>query len=159
MKKWIVLVVIIGLGFAGYHGWNTWQKTKLASAVPGRPTTAAAEMRDITFAVNAAGEIAPAEQVSVRPEINGLLQKLPVDIGDRVKKDDLLFKLDDSELQQQKASNLTDIEKCKLGVEKAELVAGQPVFRNRNSLMRSLDVLLNVLFSSMRREAERMGKM
>jgi len=120
MKKWIVLVVIIGLGFAGYHGWNTWQKAKLASAVPGRPTTAPAEVRDITFAVNAAGEIAPAEQVSVRPEINGLLEKLPVDIGDVIKKDDLLFKLDDSELQQQKASNLTDIEKCKIAVEKAE---------------------------------------
>jgi len=120
MKKWIVLVLTVGLAVSGYYGWNTWQKSKAASAEPGRPTTAIAETRDITFAVNAAGEIAPAEQVSVRPEINGLLEKLPVDIGDVIKKDDLLFKLDDSELQQQKASNLTDIEKCKLGVEKAE---------------------------------------
>jgi HlyD family secretion protein len=121
MKKWIVLTLILALGAGGgYYGWTTWQKTKAASATPGRPTTAVAEVRDITFAVNAAGEIAPAEQVSVRPEINGLLETLPVDIGDRVKKDDLLFKLDDSELQQQRQSNLTDIEKCKLGVEKAE---------------------------------------
>src|SRR5215831_15727882 len=120
MKKWIVLVVLVGMAVGGYYGWNTWQKNKAASAEPGRPTTAMAETRDITFAVNAAGEIAPAEQVSVRPEINGLLEKLPVDIGDVVKKDDLLFKLDDSELQQQKASNITDIEKAKLGVEKAE---------------------------------------
>jgi HlyD family secretion protein len=120
MKKWIVLAVVIGLGAGGYYGWNTWQKTKAAEAQPARPTTAVAEVRDITFAVNAAGEIAPAEQVSVRPEINGLLEQLPVDLGDVVKKDTLLFKLDDSELQQQKASNLTDIEKGKLGVEKAE---------------------------------------
>ncbi len=111
---------MVGLGAGGYYGWNNWQKVKAAAAQPGRPTTALAEVRDITFAVNAAGEIAPAEQVSVRPEINGLLEKLPVDIGDIVKKDDLLFKLNDSELQQQKASNLTDIEKGKLGVEKAE---------------------------------------
>jgi HlyD family secretion protein len=120
MKKWIVLVVLAGLGVGGYYGWNAWQKTKALSDAPGRPTTAIAEVRDITFAVNAAGEIAPAEQVSVRPEINGLLEKLPVDVGDRIQKDALLFKLDDSELQQTKASNLTDIEKCKLGVEKAE---------------------------------------
>src|SRR5438309_1839364 len=120
MKNWIVLIAILGLGAGGYYGWNSWQKNRLASAVPGRPTTAIAELRDISFAVNAAGEIAPAEQVSVRPEINGLVQVLPVDIGDRVKKEDLLFKLDDSELQQQKASNLTDIEKARLGVEKAE---------------------------------------
>ena len=120
MKKWIVLVLLCGLGAGGYYGWKSWQKAKALSELPGRPTTAIAEVRDITFAVNAAGEIAPAEQVSVRPEINGLLEKLPVDVGDRIKKDDLLFKLDDSELQQTKASNLTDIEKCKLGVEKAE---------------------------------------
>lgn len=120
MKKAILLVVLLGLGIGAYYGWSNWRRAQAAAAVPGRPTTAPAEVRDITFAVNAAGEIAPAEQVSVRPEINGLLDKLPVDIGDPVKKDDLLFKLDDSELQQTKASNLTDIEKCKLGVGKAE---------------------------------------
>ncbi len=36
------------------------------------------------------------------------------------RRDDLLFKLDDKELQQQRASNLTDIEKAKLELEKAE---------------------------------------
>src|SRR5215831_4834492 len=120
MKTWIGLILILALSAGGYFGWRQWQKNQLASASPARPTTVVAELRDISFAVNAAGEIAPAEQVSVRPEINGLLLTLPVDIGDRVKKDDLLFKLDDSELQQQRASNITDIEKAKLGVEKAE---------------------------------------
>ena len=56
----------------------------------------------------------------MRPEINGLLELLPVDVGDRVKKDALLFRLDDKLLQQQRASNLTDIEKAKLNLEKAE---------------------------------------
>jgi len=120
MKKWIFAIFAAGVGIGGYYGWTEWQKNRLAAAAPGRPTTAIAELRDINFAVNAAGEIAPAEQVSVRPEINGLLLTLPVDIGDHIKKDDLLFKLDDSELQQQRASNITDIEKAKLGVEKAE---------------------------------------
>src|SRR5256886_5869908 len=120
MKKWLFAALLGGIAVAGFFGWKTFQKNHPASAVAARPTTATAELRDISFAVNAAGEIAPAEQVSVRPEINGLVQVLPVDIGDRVKKEDLLFKLDDSELQQQKASNLTDIEKARLGVEKAE---------------------------------------
>jgi RND family efflux transporter MFP subunit len=120
MKKLIVLLVLIGLGVGGYYGWNRWQKVSQAAAGPGRPTTAPVELRDISFSVNAAGEIAPAEQVSVRPEINGLIDALPVDVGDKVKKDALLFKLDDKLLQQQRASNLTDIEKAKLGVEKAE---------------------------------------
>ena len=120
MKKLIVLIVILGIGVAGYYGWKNWQKTSQASAGPERPTTATVELRDISFAVNAAGEIAPAEQVSVRPEINGLVEALPVDVGDRIKKDALLFRLDDKLLQQQRASNLTDIEKGKLNVQKAE---------------------------------------
>lgn len=120
MKKYIVLIVILGLGLGAYYGWKNWQKAAASSAAPERATTAVVELRDINFAVNAAGEIAPAEQVSVRPEINGLVEKLPVDVGDRVKKDALLFQLDDKLLQQQRASNLTDIEKGKLNVEKAE---------------------------------------
>ncbi len=120
MKKFVILIVLLGLGAGGYYGWNRWQKISQAAAGSGRPTTATVELRDINFAVNAAGEIAPAEQVSVRPEINGLLDELPVDVGDQVKKDALLFKLDDKLLQQQKASNKTDIEKAKLNLEKAE---------------------------------------
>lgn len=120
MKKYIVLIVILGLGLGAYYGWKNWQKAAASSATPERATTAVVELRDINFAVNAAGEIAPAEQVSVRPEINGLVEKLPVDVGDRVKKDALLFQLDDKLLQQQRASNLTDIEKAKLNLEKAD---------------------------------------
>ncbi|HEY5913614.1 MAG TPA: efflux RND transporter periplasmic adaptor subunit [Verrucomicrobiae bacterium] len=116
----ILIIAVLALGAGGYYGWNTWQKAKAAAAGPDRATTAPVEVHDINFAVNAAGEIAPAEQVSVRPEINGIINVLPVDVGDRLKKGDLLFKLDDSELQQQKASNLTDIEREKLGVDKAE---------------------------------------
>jgi RND family efflux transporter MFP subunit len=120
MKKFAVLLVLVGLGVGAYYGWKNWQKANPTSAAPERPTTATAELRNISFAVNAAGEIAPAEQVSVRPEINGKVDTLPVDLGDRLKKGDLLFKLDDRILQQQRASNLTDIDKSKLNVEKAE---------------------------------------
>jgi RND family efflux transporter MFP subunit len=120
MKKWVILIALLGAGFGGYAVWNNWQKSKPAANASNRPTTAIVELRDISFAVNAAGEISPAEQVSVRPEINGKIDVLPVDIGDRVKKGELLFKLDDKELQQERSSNLTDIEKAKLGLEKAE---------------------------------------
>ena len=120
MKKLVSLIAILGLGFGGYAVYNNWQKGKLASATPTRASTAPVELRDISFAVNAAGEISPAEQVSVRPEINGKIEILPVDVGDHAKKGGLLFKLDDKELQQERSSNLTDIEKARLGLEKAE---------------------------------------
>src|SRR5215471_14519986 len=120
MKKWILLLALVGLGYAGYSFWKKGQNHNGSANAENRPTTAIVDLRDISFAVNAAGEIGPAEQVSVRPEINGLIEGLPVDIGDQVKKGDLLFKLNDKELQQQKASNLTDVQKARLELEKAE---------------------------------------
>src|SRR5437879_13227188 len=118
MKKWLFAALLGGIAVAGFFGWKTFQKNHPASAVAARPTTATVELRDINFTVNAAGEISPAEQVSVRPEINGKIDFLPVDIGDRVKKGAVLFKLDDKELQQEKASVVTDIEKSKLNDDK-----------------------------------------
>jgi RND family efflux transporter MFP subunit len=120
MKKWIILLVLLGIAGLGFYGWRNWQHAGQTAAVPTAPTTATAEMRDISFVVNAAGEITPAEQVSVRPEINGKIDTLPVDIGDSIKKGDLLFKLDDLELQQQRAANVTDIDKAKLELKKAQ---------------------------------------
>lgn len=123
MKNWIVRLVVLlavgGLAYAGYTQWRAWQ-ARQNDASQDRPTTAIVIQTNINFAVNAAGEISPAEQVSVRPEINGRIEELPVDIGDHVRKGSLLFKLDDKELQQQKASSLTAIERAKLELAKAE---------------------------------------
>lgn len=119
MTKWIVILLIAG--GAVYYGIT---KGPFASKASSEGTqgvkTAVAEQRDIRFSVPAAGEISPAEQVSVKPEINGRIQTLPVDIGDEVKKHEVLFTLDDKELQNEKASRLTEIERSKLQLQQAE---------------------------------------
>jgi HlyD family secretion protein len=120
MKRIISVLVVLGIGVAAYYLRNNGHRSGSAAGLPLRPTTAEVIQTNISFAVNAAGEIGPAEQVSVRPEINGKIDQLPVDIGDQVKKGDLLFKLDDKELQQQRESSLTDIERAKLELQKAE---------------------------------------
>jgi HlyD family secretion protein len=120
MKKWILLMVVLGGGAWGLQKWSGLNWGRGDATASDRPTTAVVEKRDIEFAVNAAGDIGPAEQVSVRPEINGKIEKLPVDISDQVKKGDLLFSLDDKELQNQRASSLTAIERARLELEQAE---------------------------------------
>jgi len=120
MKRIVTIIVILGLAGGAYWFWKNYAPSGNGARLSSRPTTARVIQTNISFAVNAAGEISPAEQVSVRPEINGRIEVLPVDLGDRVKKDDLLFKLDDAELQQQRASNLTAIERAKLELEKAD---------------------------------------
>lgn len=100
--------------------WRTAEKAG-PEKKSSRPTTALVSTRDISFAVTAAGEITPAEQVSVRPEISGRIDQLPVDIGDRVKKGEVLFTLDDTDLQTEKAQRQIEIEGARLQANGANL--------------------------------------
>ena len=148
MKTWMIILVLLTGG--------GWAVVKYKGSKPGsgtveamdRPTTAVVERRNIRFSVSAAGEIGPAEQVSVRPEINGRIETLPVDIGDRVKKDQVLFTLDDKELQNQKASSLTEIERAKLQLEQA-----QRNFRRSEELYEG-NLISEELFENTRTEFE-----
>ena len=120
MKKWLIVLVVVGVG-----GWLAYTKYPALKSMnsadkTARQATAVADQRNISFSVSAAGEIGPAEQVSVKPEINGRIDLLPVDIGDRVKKGAVLFTLDDKELQNRRSSSLTDIERAKLQLEQSE---------------------------------------
>ncbi len=121
MKKLFIILLVLGIaGFGGFHFWKKWQTQKGSAKATKRPTTATVESRNILFAINTAGDIGPADQVSVRPEVNGKIDLLPVDIGDKVKKGDLLFTLDDTDLQIELASRKTEIEVARLQLEKAK---------------------------------------
>lgn len=116
----VILLVALLAGGGGYF-WQQRQKTAAAAETAGgRPTTATVEKRDIRFAVSAAGEITPSEQVSVRPEVNGRIDQLPVDLGDFVKKGDLLFQLNDQELQIEKQQRETSIARSRLSLDQAK---------------------------------------
>jgi multidrug efflux pump subunit AcrA (membrane-fusion protein) len=131
MKKWIVLILVLVGGGWGVQKRSTMPKDA-AGGVTGRPTTALVEPRDIRFAVNAAGDIGPAEQVSVRPEVNGKIAELPVDIGDIVKEGQMLFTLDDRDLQIEKQSQEKEIERTNLQLEQAERnYASQELFEEK----------------------------
>lgn len=117
-----ILIVILLVGALGAGGWFYTQRQR-AGAVPQVSTkvdTAVIETRNIKFAINAAGDITPAEQVSVRPEVNGKIEVLPVDVGDRVKLGQLLFKLDDRELQTQRQQEDKNVERSRLQLGQAE---------------------------------------
>src|SRR6266516_329249 len=120
MKKWIILAVVLAGAAWGVQKWRASLPGTFASGADAHPTTAVAETRDIRFSVSAAGEIGPADQVSVRPEINGKILTLPVYIGDRVRRDSVVFTLDDQDLQTERASKLIEIEAAKLQLEKAK---------------------------------------
>lgn len=127
MKNFVVIVVLIAGLVGGAYFWK--QKQKVSEAAAGQTmaeqTLAPALSTNIDFAVTVAGEIGPAEQVSVRPEVNGRIKELPVDIGDHVKEHALLFALDDKDLQIELATRNQEIDSAKLQMDKAKLAMEQ----------------------------------
>lgn len=121
MRVILTLIVVAGLGVGGFFVWQEWQRKQAAALEAKRVSMAIVEARDISFTIHAAGEIGPADQVSVRPEINGKIAELPVDIGDQVKKGQLLCRLDDTDLQTEKESQMSQIAGAKLQIDAASL--------------------------------------
>lgn len=78
------------------------------------------QRRSIQLSITAAGDISPAEQVSVIPETSGRIKALLVDIGDNVKKGDVLVTLDDETLLKERDTQCTDIDGSRLQVERDE---------------------------------------
>ena len=133
MKKWIVLILALVGAAWGFQKWRATLPKSAAANTSERPTTATVETRNIRFAVSAAGDIGPSEQVSVRPEINGKILVLPVDLGDTIKKDAVMFTLDDQDLQTTRSFKQTQIQGAKLQVEKArrDFARSQQLFADK----------------------------
>lgn len=130
MRSVIIAILLVAAGGGGFYLWN---RSK-APGHPGpggsegsgqRPTSATVERGEVNFAVTVAGEIGPAEQVSVRPEVNGKISELPVDVGDRVPKGGLLFALDDRDLSIEEETRQKQIESASLQVDKARIAMEQ----------------------------------
>jgi RND family efflux transporter MFP subunit len=120
MKLLLPLVLVAGLCTGGYYLWSKSPARDQLQNGAANFKTAIVEPRSIQFAVTAAGDIGPADQVSVRPEVNGRIAELPVDIGDKVKKGDLLCQLDDRDLQIEKQSREAEVDGAKLSLQKAQ---------------------------------------
>ena len=76
--------------------------------------------RDLSETLRVVGSLAPNETAAIRPETTGLIRTIHFDEGQRVKKGDLLVKIDDSELRAQLAQSESRYELAKLNLARAE---------------------------------------
>ena len=90
LKPLLILAVVGGLTFA------FWPKKKGSRPVAGASSVneAKAEKRDIRETIEAAGFVRAVIYSNIRAEVSGKLQKLYVQTGDMVKKDQILAELD-----------------------------------------------------------------
>src|SRR3974377_634505 len=84
----IVLLIAIGV-FAATRGGTKIDPSKLAKVEKG----------DLAKSVVATGKVTPITKVEVKSKASGIVKKLLVDYGDRVKKGQLLAQLDRVEIE------------------------------------------------------------
>ena len=121
MKKLLLLLIIAALGGGGLYAY----KREWFGGMPKKPVTsmqeaivAAAEVRDIEFSIQVSGDVRPATQLDVKPEVGGRLKKIHVLPGSKVKAGMLLVEIDDRDILSERESALTEIEGAQLAVDK-----------------------------------------
>lgn len=96
--KWVkVMAGLAVLAVAG-GGWIYWQKTHPAPEVP-RFRTAAVDRGAISQAVLANGTLQPVNTVNVGTQVSGTVLERSADFNDRVRKGQILLRLDPATLQ------------------------------------------------------------
>tara|TARA_B110000014_G_scaffold152150_1_gene106347 strand:+ start:208 stop:1566 length:1359 start_codon:yes stop_codon:yes gene_type:complete len=122
MKNIIILILVLAVVYFGYTSFteNQSESNSNLTKLKNRETTHSIETRDINFSVTVAGEISPAEKVSVRPEVHGKIAELPVDISDQVAAGDLLFRLDDKDLKIEIDTRKKQIDSANLQLEQSK---------------------------------------
>ena len=99
----VIVLLIAGGVFAATRGGTKIDPSKLAKVEKG----------DLAKSVVATGKVTPITKVEVKSKASGIVKKLLVDYGDRVKKGQLLAQLDKVEIEAQ-------VEQSKAGLEAAE---------------------------------------
>jgi len=84
----VVIVLIVGVAVAFSHGSTKIDPSKLAKV----------EKSDLAKSVVATGKVEPITKVEVKSKASGIVKKLYVEYGDRVKKGQLLAQLDKEEI-------------------------------------------------------------
>jgi HlyD family secretion protein len=85
----VILVLIVGVAVAFSHGSTKIDPSKLAKVEKG----------DLAKSVVATGKVEPITKVEVKSKASGIVKKLLVEYGDRVKKGQLVTQLDKVEIE------------------------------------------------------------
>jgi HlyD family secretion protein len=104
-----VLLIAVGL-FAATRGGTKIDPSKLAKVEKG----------DLAKSVVATGKVTPITKVEVKSKASGIVKKLLVEAGDRVKKGQLLAQLDKEEIEAQVAQSEAELQAAEASMKGSE---------------------------------------
>ncbi|WP_372994334.1 efflux RND transporter periplasmic adaptor subunit [Lutispora sp.] len=119
MKRSLLLIVLIVLSMSLSMGCSSQQAMETADVTWEQPTTvevAKVEAGQIENFVSYSSRVKPAQEIMVLPKVPGKVLKINFDLGDRVKKGQILFELDktDALLQLNQAAAAVDMAEINL---------------------------------------------
>ncbi|MDD2766942.1 MAG: efflux RND transporter periplasmic adaptor subunit [Candidatus Moranbacteria bacterium] len=140
-KKYTIgLVILVALG--GYFWYNSTQsKTGTVKYV-----TTQAEKGTITTAISGSGNIVVDQLATVDPTITGTVANVAVNVGDTVKKDQLLFTIINEDLVTSKLQSLVSLQNAQISVSQAKANlsnardGGTDTERDRNILKEKIKI-------------------
>lgn len=124
-RLWWMVPVLIGAVFLAV---GCSQEKPAKAANPGgepmiRITTAPVVARDVQRTVEAVGTLAPDEEVTVTGEVSGVVEAYMADLGDRVKKGQILLRLDQREFRLKLERAEATLQAAQKALERAKAVA------------------------------------
>ena len=123
MKKFLTLIIV--LAFLGLVGWQVYQKVsapenrtrRQQKAVPVAVEVTPVKKKTIQDVGLFTGTLYPKSQFIVAPKLGGRLERLFVNMGDRVKRGQLIAILEDDEYLQQVDQSRAELEVTKAKIE------------------------------------------
>jgi len=101
------------IALACVGGAGTWWLGRSGPAVNGAPVTIEVTRGDVADLVSALGTLQPVRYVDVGAQVSGQLQRLHVQIGDRVRRGQLLAEIDSRVLQSRVQSDRAELDRLR----------------------------------------------
>ena len=116
-RKYLSAVIILALIVGGYY----WYKKAHSASTVVQYRTTVAEKGTLTTSVSASGNMIVDNSASVDPTIDGTVANLAVNVGDSVKKGQLLFTIDNNDLSVSVAKSESSLQSAVNSVESAKV--------------------------------------
>ncbi|MDZ7360599.1 MAG: efflux RND transporter periplasmic adaptor subunit [candidate division KSB1 bacterium] len=114
-KSIITLVILATVLVAGYFLWPRQPAEKPMAAGMMQRTTAI-KRGNLAAMVSATGKVEPIKKVEVKSKASGQIMTMPVEEGDRVKRGDLIARIDETDLRNAYEQAVADLDVAKATV-------------------------------------------
>ena len=104
-KKWLRRIAILAVAGLGVYWFAIKPGQGGGAPAMGQYTLDTVQRRDLTVGVSGTGTVTPIESYYLKPLVTGEVLEAPFEVGDRVEKGDVLYRLDakDAEMSIQQA--------------------------------------------------------